>query len=178
MWQLLSLVFDCRFCKVLTIWLVFFMHLRETENNHTKVELKLVQNRCYHRRRLSGLYLWIAVWTCDKWLGSSLSVIDWRIHLVVQVLFFVEYTLLLSQESLIWCWIDRYWQSVGIWNKQLVLWFWTLVFLVGRAPGCQREYESRAAVNTVVLHPNQVSSTLLWSSYHAGFGVKVIWIGN
>lgn len=24
-----------------------------------------------------------------------------------------------------------------------------------RAPGCQREYESRAAVNTVVLHPNQ-----------------------
>lgn len=25
-----------------------------------------------------------------------------------------------------------------------------------RAPGCQREYESRAAVNTVVLHPNQV----------------------
>lgn len=26
-----------------------------------------------------------------------------------------------------------------------------------RAPGCQREYESRAAVNTVVLHPNQVS---------------------
>lgn len=27
-----------------------------------------------------------------------------------------------------------------------------------RAPGCQREYESRAAVNTVVLHPNQVYS--------------------
>ncbi|EXC04355.1 Protein LST8-like protein [Morus notabilis] len=26
-----------------------------------------------------------------------------------------------------------------------------------RAPGCQREYESRAAVNTVVLHPNQLS---------------------
>lgn len=25
-----------------------------------------------------------------------------------------------------------------------------------RAPGVQREYESRAAVNTVVLHPNQV----------------------
>ena len=25
-----------------------------------------------------------------------------------------------------------------------------------RAQGCQREYESRAAVNTVVLHPNQV----------------------
>uniref|UniRef100_A0A1D1Y674 Target of rapamycin complex subunit LST8 n=1 Tax=Anthurium amnicola TaxID=1678845 RepID=A0A1D1Y674_9ARAE len=25
-----------------------------------------------------------------------------------------------------------------------------------RAPGCQREYESRAAVNTVVLHPNQM----------------------
>lgn len=25
-----------------------------------------------------------------------------------------------------------------------------------RAPGCQREYESRAAVNTVALHPNQV----------------------
>jgi len=25
-----------------------------------------------------------------------------------------------------------------------------------RAPGCQRAYESRAAVNTVVLHPNQV----------------------
>jgi hypothetical protein len=24
-----------------------------------------------------------------------------------------------------------------------------------RAPGCQREYGSRAAVNTVVLHPNQ-----------------------
>ncbi|KAI3914399.1 hypothetical protein MKW92_016061 [Papaver armeniacum] len=24
-----------------------------------------------------------------------------------------------------------------------------------RAPGCQREYESRAAVNTVILHPNQ-----------------------
>lgn len=24
-----------------------------------------------------------------------------------------------------------------------------------RAPGCQRAYESRAAVNTVVLHPNQ-----------------------
>ncbi|MBA0551282.1 hypothetical protein Gorai_023494, partial [Gossypium raimondii] len=24
-----------------------------------------------------------------------------------------------------------------------------------RAPGCQREYESRGAVNTVVLHPNQ-----------------------
>ena len=24
-----------------------------------------------------------------------------------------------------------------------------------RAPGCQREYASRAAVNTVVLHPNQ-----------------------
>ena len=24
-----------------------------------------------------------------------------------------------------------------------------------RAPGCQREYQSRAAVNTVVLHPNQ-----------------------
>ncbi|XP_022748135.1 protein LST8 homolog [Durio zibethinus] len=28
--------------------------------------------------------------------------------------------------------------------------FWDL-----RAPGCQREYESRGAVNTVVLHPNQ-----------------------
>lgn len=28
-----------------------------------------------------------------------------------------------------------------------------------RAPGCQREYESVAAVNTVVLHPNQVTST-------------------
>jgi G protein beta subunit-like protein len=24
-----------------------------------------------------------------------------------------------------------------------------------RSPGCQREYGSRAAVNTVVLHPNQ-----------------------
>ena len=24
-----------------------------------------------------------------------------------------------------------------------------------RAPGCQREYQSRAAVNTVMLHPNQ-----------------------
>lgn len=24
-----------------------------------------------------------------------------------------------------------------------------------RTPGCQREYGSRAAVNTVVLHPNQ-----------------------
>jgi WD40 repeat protein len=24
-----------------------------------------------------------------------------------------------------------------------------------RAPGCQREYQSRAAVNTVALHPNQ-----------------------
>lgn len=24
-----------------------------------------------------------------------------------------------------------------------------------RAPGCQREYASRAAVNTVMLHPNQ-----------------------
>ena len=24
-----------------------------------------------------------------------------------------------------------------------------------RAPGCQREYASRSAVNTVVLHPNQ-----------------------
>ncbi|XP_024027235.1 target of rapamycin complex subunit wat1 isoform X3 [Morus notabilis] len=39
-----------------------------------------------------------------------------------------------------------------------------------RAPGCQREYESRAAVNTVVLHPNQVpevdtavrSLTVMW----------------
>ena len=25
-----------------------------------------------------------------------------------------------------------------------------------RAPGCQRDYESKAPVNTVVLHPNQV----------------------
>lgn len=32
-----------------------------------------------------------------------------------------------------------------------------------RAPGCQREYESRAAVNTVVLHPNQVLTAIyLW----------------
>ncbi|KAI3964217.1 hypothetical protein MKX01_020541, partial [Papaver californicum] len=39
-----------------------------------------------------------------------------------------------------------------------------------RAPGCQKEYESRAAVNTVVLHPNQVpevdipvrSLTVMW----------------
>ncbi|KAF5193487.1 Target of rapamycin complex subunit lst8 [Thalictrum thalictroides] len=28
-----------------------------------------------------------------------------------------------------------------------------------RAPGCQREYESRATVNTVVLHPNQMLNT-------------------
>lgn len=30
-----------------------------------------------------------------------------------------------------------------------------------RAPGCPREYGSRAAVNTVVLHPNQVGSCFL-----------------
>lgn len=37
-----------------------------------------------------------------------------------------------------------------------------------RAPGCQREYESRAAVNTVVLHPNQVRRVYL------SFGCKVL----
>lgn len=43
-----------------------------------------------------------------------------------------------------------------------VVFVWTMLYLkfflfFFRAPGAQREYESRAAVNTVVLHPNQVS---------------------
>lgn len=33
-----------------------------------------------------------------------------------------------------------------------------------RAPGFQREYESRAAVNTVVLHPNQVIPESSWQA--------------
>lgn len=42
-------------------------------------------------------------------------------------------------------------------SKSTYLW----ICWMNRAPGCQREYESRAAVNTVVLHPNQV--VILWS---------------
>ncbi|KAI3937895.1 hypothetical protein MKX01_027822 [Papaver californicum] len=52
--------------------------------------------------------------------------------------------------------------TVKIWDLRL-LWIVQLYCLVSifilfyfRAPGLQREYKSRAAVNTVVLHPNQV----------------------
>lgn len=44
-----------------------------------------------------------------------------------------------------------------------------------RAPGCQREYESRAAVNTVVLHPNQ---TKLISEDTAVRSLTVMWDGS
>ncbi|XP_073043116.1 target of rapamycin complex subunit LST8-like isoform X2 [Primulina eburnea] len=47
---------------------------------------------------------------------------------------------------------------------------WVMRSFYNMAPGFQREYESRAAVNTVVLHPNQVpevdtavgSLTVMW----------------
>ncbi|KAI3981210.1 hypothetical protein MKX01_041349 [Papaver californicum] len=41
-----------------------------------------------------------------------------------------------------------------------------------RAPGCQREYESRAAVNTVVLHPNQDGSLVVAANNH---GTCYVW---
>ena len=43
-----------------------------------------------------------------------------------------------------------------------------------RAPGYQHEYESRAAVNTVVLHPNQVCSFFKDSRSGAQVRVRVM----
>ena len=42
-----------------------------------------------------------------------------------------------------------------------------------RAPGCQREYESRAAVNTVILHPNQ--GELISGAHAAAAGGRCAW---
>ena len=43
---------------------------------------------------------------------------------------------------------DGNWMYSGL--EDGIVKFWDL-----RASGCQREYESRAIVNTIVLHPNQ-----------------------
>lgn len=43
-----------------------------------------------------------------------------------------------------------------------------------RARECQREYESRAAVNTVVLHPNQVKYCLLFELLDIFFFPKIL----
>jgi hypothetical protein len=41
-----------------------------------------------------------------------------------------------------------------------------------RTPGCQREYGSRAAVNTVVLHPNQ--GELISGEWRAAGGMDAV----
>ena len=46
-----------------------------------------------------------------------------------------------------------FWRFFGVYGDRIIY-----LFVNFRAPGCQTEYESRAAVNTVVMHPNQVNT--------------------
>lgn len=68
---------------------------------------------------------------------------------------------------------DSYSSLCVRWNLMLILMKFCSEWR--RAPGCQREYESRAAVNTVVLHPNQVRQiVLLTHSFPKFISIQVL----